>query len=74
MNATVNVLCYKLKTLSNGENPIILRICKDGKKKYQSLKFSVNPRYWDFEKERPKRNCPNREYIEQIETEIMFLS
>ncbi len=66
MNATVNVLCYRSKTLSNGENPIMLRICKDGKKKYQSLKFSVNPRYWDFEKERPKRNCPNREYIEQI--------
>ncbi len=66
MNATVNVLCYKSKTLSNGEHPLMLRICKDGKKKYQSLKLSMNPKFWDFEKEKPKRNCPNREYIENI--------
>jgi len=66
MNATVNVLCYKSKTLSNGEHPLMLRICKDRKKKYQSLKVSINPKYWDFEKEKPKRNCPNREFIEGI--------
>lgn len=66
MNATVNVLCYKSKTLSNGENPLMLRICKDGKKKYQSLKLSINPKFWDFDKEKPKRNCPNREFIEKI--------
>ena len=34
MNATVNVLCYKSKTLSNGEHPLMIRVCKDGKKKY----------------------------------------
>ena len=32
MNATVNVLCYKSKTLSNGEHPLMIRVCKDGKK------------------------------------------
>ena len=66
MNATVNVLCYKSKVLSNGEHPLMLRICKDGKKKYQSLKLSINPQYWDFEKEKPKRNCPNKELIEKV--------
>jgi site-specific recombinase XerD len=66
MNATVNVLCYRSKTLSNGEHPLMLRICKDGKKKYQSLKITINPRFWDFEKERPRRNCPNKEYIENV--------
>lgn len=66
MNATVNVLCYRSKTLSNGEHPLMLRICKSGKKKYQSLKISVNPKNWDFEKEKPKRNCPNREFIESV--------
>lgn len=66
MNATVNVVCYKSKTLSNGENPLMLRICKDGKKKYQSLKISINPQFWDFEKDKPKRNCPNREFIEEL--------
>ena len=63
MKATVNVLCYRSKTLSNGEHPIMLRVCKGGKKKYISLGISVSPNYWDFDKNKPKRNCPNREQI-----------
>lgn len=63
MNATISVVCYKSKTLSNGEHPLMLRICKDGKKKYQSLGISVKANLWDFTKERPKPNCPNKEYI-----------
>jgi len=59
----VNVLCYKSKTLANGENPLVIRVCKDGKKKYQSLGISINPVFWDFEKNKPKPNCPNREQI-----------
>lgn len=66
MNATINVVCYKWKTLANGENPLMLRICKDGKKKYQSLGISVLPRYWDFTRNKPKPNCPNKEYIQKI--------
>jgi integrase len=66
MNANVNILCYKSKTLSNGEHPLMIRVCKDGKKKYQSLGISVNPAYWDFQKNRPKANCPNKEYINKI--------
>lgn len=66
MNATVNVLCYKSKTLSNGEHPLVIRICKDGKKKYQSIGVSVKAENWDFNKNQPKRSCPNREAIQQI--------
>ncbi len=66
MNTTVNVLCYKSKILANGEHPLMIRVCKDGKKKYKSLGVSVLPQYWDFTKEKPKRNCPNREYLENI--------
>lgn len=66
MNATVNVLCYKSKVLSNGEHPLMLCITKDRKRKYKSLGISVNPKFWDFEKERPKSNCPNRELILKI--------
>jgi integrase len=66
MNATVNVLCYKSKTLSNGEHPLMIRVCKNGKKTYKSLGISVNPIYWDFAKNQPKRNCPNKEQIEQL--------
>jgi len=66
MNATVTILCYQSKTLANGENPLMIRVCKDGKKKYKSLGICVNPEFWDFEKERPKANCPNRELILKI--------
>jgi len=66
MNATVNVVCYRWKTLSNGEHPLMIRVCKDGKKKYQSLGISVNPVHWDFKKNKPKANCPNKEYIGKI--------
>ena len=66
MNATINVVCYKWKTLANGEYPLMLRICKDGKKKYQSLGISVLPRYWGFTRNKPKPNCPNKEYIQKI--------
>lgn len=66
MNTNVNILCYKSKTLSNGEHPLMIRVCKDGKKKYQSLGISVNPAHWDFKKNKPKSNCPNKEYINKI--------
>lgn len=63
MKATVNVLCYKSKTLKNGEHPLMICVCKEGKRKYISLGVSINPVYWDFKKNKPKRNCPNREQI-----------
>ena len=43
MATTVNVICYKSKTLSNGEHPIMVRISKDGKKKYVSVGISIKP-------------------------------
>lgn len=66
MNATINVLCYKSKTLSNGENPLMICVSKNGKRTYKSLGISVNPMYWDFEKNKPKRNCPGKEQIENL--------
>lgn len=66
MSTTVNVVCYRNKTLKNGESPLMLRVCKDRKTKYKSLGISVNPINWDFERNRPKSNCPNRDYILKI--------
>ena len=66
MNATVNVICYKSKVLKNGENPLMIRICKDGKRKFQSLGISVNPKHWNFDRNKPKIDCPNRELILKI--------
>ena len=42
MTPSISVVCYKSKTLSNGENPLMLQISKDGKRKYQSLGISIN--------------------------------
>ena len=32
----------------------------------QSLGISINPKYWDFTRNKPKPNCPNKEYIQKI--------
>ena len=66
MSTTVNVVCYKSKVLSNNESPLMLRVTKDRKRKYVSLGISVNPEHWDFSKNKPKAECPNREYIELL--------
>ena len=66
MSTGINILCYKSKTLANGEHPLMLRVCKDGKKKYISLGLSIAEQYWDFTKNKPKLNCPNKEYIETL--------
>lgn len=69
MSTTANILCYKWKTLANGEHPLMLCIYKDGKRKYQSIGISLKPQYWDFEKNQLKAKCPNRAYINKIITE-----
>lgn len=66
MNTTVNIVCYKWKTLANGENPLMLCIYKNGKRKYQSIGISINPQYWDFDKNQLKAKCPNRAYLNKI--------
>lgn len=63
MEATVNVTCYKSKVLKNGESPLMVRICQNGKKKYKSVGISVNPAHWDFKKNLPKPKCPNYEAL-----------
>lgn len=66
MDATVSVICYRSKTLSNGTHPLMLRIAQNGKSQYKSLKISVLAKHWDFEKNVPKANCPNKDLINKI--------
>lgn len=66
MEATVNILCYKSKTLKNGEHPIVLRVCKDNSKRYISLGISVKEENWDFSKNQPTKKCPKRKEILEI--------
>ena len=69
MTTTVNIVCYKWKTLSNGEHPLMICIYNNRKRKYQSIGISINPAYWDFEKNQPKPKCPNKEYLNRIISE-----
>ena len=64
MQTTVNVVCYKSKTLSNEEHPLMIRLCQGKKLKYISLNMSIHPKYWDFAKSKPKRSYPNKEQLE----------
>lgn len=73
MSCTVNVLYYKSKTLSNGEHPLMICISKGSKRKYLSLGVSILPKHWDIEKNRPKRNCPNRDLIQKLINEKINL-
>ncbi len=66
MSTTVSIMCYKSKTLKNGEHPLMLCVTKDRKRKYQSLGISVKLEHWDFSKNKPKSNCPNRDLINKI--------
>ena len=45
MSTTVNVVCYKSKVLKNNESPLMIRVCKDRKMKYQSLGISISVSY-----------------------------
>lgn len=66
MSTTISVVCYKSKVLKNSESPLMLRICKDGKRKYESIGISILPSLWDFKQNKPTRKCPNKEYIERL--------
>ena len=63
MNATVSIICYRQEKIKNDEHPIMIRVAKGGKTKYKSLGISVHPDNWDFQTNRPKLKCPNRELI-----------
>ena len=65
-NTYLDVLCYRSKTLADGSSPILLRLTRNGKRKYVSLGLSTDPKFWDFNKSAPKRNCPNKDAINTI--------
>ena len=69
MNTSISVVYYTSKTLKNGNHPLMLRVTQDRKPKYVSLGVSVHPNFWDFKKNQPKINCPNRIAIQRLITE-----
>ena len=44
----------------------MLRLTKNRRIKYISLHISLDAKFWDFDKSRPKRNCPDKERINTL--------
>jgi len=52
--ATISAILYTSKTLSNGEFPIMIRICYNGKRKYKSIGLSCSKNFWNSKKQEVK--------------------
>ena len=66
MNTTLTTVLYTSKTLSDGTHPLMLRLTKNRRIKYISLHISLDAKFWNFDKSRPKRNCPHKERINTL--------
>ena len=44
----------------------MVRVCKDGKKKYQSIGIAILSSHWDFKRNEPNERCPNRDEIKLL--------
>ena len=47
----------------------MIRLCQGRKLKYLSLGISINAQFWDFQNNKPKRNCPNKNLINNLISE-----
>ncbi len=57
--ATVKIVYRTAKTLPDGSHPFWVRITKDRKSKFIATGLSVQPHYWNAEKETFRRNIPD---------------
>ncbi len=66
LTTSVEAICFNYRPKKDNTYPIMLRLTKSGKRKYVSLGVSVKEENWDFNKNIPKRNCPDRDLILSI--------
>ena len=66
LTTSVEAICFNYRPKKDNTYPIMLRLTKSGKRKYVSLGVSVKEEHWDFKKNTPKRNCPDRDFILSI--------
>lgn len=66
MKATVSAILYTSKTLANGEHPIMLRVCYNGKRAYKSIKISCLSKDWNKEKEEVRSKHPYSNTLNSI--------
>lgn len=56
--ATVKVVYYTYKTLANGAHPFVVRITKNRKNRWVSTGLSLDPKYWNEQKQEIHRSYP----------------
>ena len=61
---TVEAICYKYKSLKNGEFPIKIKITKDRKTRYVNLDVFTKMEDWNFKNNRPKECHPDKEQLD----------
>lgn len=66
MKAKISIKLYTSKILSDYTNPIMISICKDGKRKYVSTGISCLPSDWDSKKNELKKSVKNAKAINVI--------
>lgn len=66
MKAKISIKHYVSKVLSDYTNPIMISICKDGKRKYVSTGISCLPSDWDSKKNELKKSVKNAKAINVI--------
>ncbi|PXV67337.1 site-specific recombinase XerD [Dysgonomonas alginatilytica] len=71
MSITIDVICYTSKVLKNNEYPLMLRLTKDRQRKYKSIGVSTKFEDWDFNKNQPKPNTPNRDLILELSAKLI---
>ena len=68
---TINVVCRKDAINRNHLAPLALVFTHDRRRKFVGLGISVALEHWDFEKQQPTTDCPDRAEIQfQITSKI----
>ena len=66
MKAKISIKFYSSKVLSDYTSPIMISVCKDGKRKYVATGISCLPSEWDNKKNELKKSVKNAKAINLI--------
>lgn len=66
MKAKISIKHYTSKVLSDYTSPIMISVCKDGKRKYVATGISCLPNDWDSKKNELKKSVKNAKAINVI--------
>lgn len=67
--ATVRIVYFKQKTYADGSHPFMLCVTKDRQRRYAATGITLQPSYWNFEKDTYRKNL-SQEKREEIELHL----